>query len=1679
MWFPRYPGTCVQDLRNTRNASKLTLRKRKTGGEEKDWRRPSTLGEGRQFHTGETQEVPQVSTKTVANISVLIESEKRNVDPIHKKTKVLIVPQEVLHAVQTDKKFYKPGQKVGIRLVSLDTNFIPVPQMYPIVEIQDPLSNRIGQWLNMSNDRGILDLYFSTNRDSEKGTYHIIATSEKKEEIRYSFKIEEYVLPKYDVQLQLPSVITVFDEKATIKICGKYTYGKPVHGIVTVVICRKGYRYYYWYRRNRGGQMDPCKTFTVKTEQSGCGTVIVNVKEFFTTDYVVTGFGVTADLKEKNTGVKLTESGDIRVPRQVRRVTIEDTAATYKHGLPYEGKVKVTGADGKPVPNAVVILSTVHKTLRLKTEKNGKASFSLETTLWKGNIILRAQPESTRLFLDVPSPSRPIYLTRQFTVLELYSPSKSFVQIQLIDGSIPCGQDVSLSAQYIIQGKELKNYQDTLTFYYMVMARGEIRQQSSDYVSLQYGVVNKGKFSMKLSETTNLAPYAQVIVYTMLPSGEVVADSRNFPVQLCFNNKVSLQFSHLQHYPGENTTLSVRAEPGSLCSIRAIDLSVLLLQQGPELTAADMYDQLPWKKLMGYDYRAEDLEFSSCQPMGSKSTSVIRPWPQKNDDIYSIFKKIGIKLSTNMDVRKPLPCTTPPPTTTTRMTSLPATPNFGTNNDFFTTFFTTTSFPILATTSFVTMPSTFPTTTSFPSTSMNMPTTVPQVLPQKGEDKKKKIIRKIFPDTWIWMLTVVGDDGTVSMEKTVPDTITKWVAGAFCVSQAVGFGVSPNIGLTTFKPFFVSLTLPYSVIRGESFTLKATVFNYESKCIRMKITLADSNQFTYKKCFGCQYSVCLCGEESMSFSWIVTPTALDKVKVKVSAEALTSGKLCANKPTTVPDKGRIDTVIRELLVEAEGTPQMVSLNNLLCPTTPGRPVQETMSLVLPKEFVEGSVKASVTVVGDLMGSALNNIEKLLRMPSGCGEQNMLRFVPNIFILDYLDSTHQLTEETLKKGKQFLESGYQRELRYKHPDGSYSAFGSRDKSGNTWLTTFVLKSFEKVKKYISINEVYITQAKGWLSNLQRPDGCFRSVGKLFHNRMKGGVSDDVTLTAYIVAAMLEIDNNNKDATVQNGLRCLKNALKGPINNLYTTALMSYTFTLANDPKMRKKLMKELDKKSKTEDGKRYLPGLGARDSLEVEMTSYFLLAVLSGPTLKSFDMRYAASVVSWLVKQQNPFGGFSSTQDTVVALQALAVYASAIYTKNINVKMTVKGNKETIHFSVDESNRLLYQQETLSEGPGKYTVTAEGNGCVLVQISMFYNIPPPPDSSAFGLFVDTLGDCNLDPPKFHLTLEVRFQGQRKETNMVIVNIKILSGYILDEDTVPSLEGNMVRRVEVEGEYINIYLEELLNKKSQPIILTFIEDQHVNDLKPAVIKVYDYYLPTDEAFTYYTSPCKDGGQGLSPRPPRTTTPPPPPITWPPFSPPPPRTTTPPPPPPRTTTPPPPPPHSSTSTSTYNYSSSSSYNYSPTSTYNYSSSSTSTYNYSPTSTYNYSSSSTSTYNYSPTSTYNYYSSSTSTYNYSSTSTSTYNYSSSSTYNYPPTSTYNYSSSSTSTYNYSSSTSTYNYSPTSTSTYNYSPTSTYNYTSSSTSTYNYSSSSASTSTYNYSSTSTSSTLKLSSTPS
>jgi CD109 antigen len=57
-----------------------------------------------------------------------------------------------------------------------------------------------------------------------------------------------------------------------------------------------------------------------------------------------------------------------------------------------------------------------------------------------------------------------------------------------------------------------------------------------------------------------------------------------------------------------------------------------------------------------------------------------------------------------------------------------------------------------------------------------------------------------------------------------------------------------------------------------------------------------------------------------------------------------------------------------------------------------------------------------------MGPSIAGLDSLLQMPYGCGEQNMLSMVPNIYVLDYLTQTNQASKNARDKAITYMESG---------------------------------------------------------------------------------------------------------------------------------------------------------------------------------------------------------------------------------------------------------------------------------------------------------------------------------------------------------------------------------------------------------------------------------------------------------------------------------------------------------------------------------------------------------------------------------------------------------------------------------------------------------------------------------
>ena len=89
-------------------------------------------------------------------------------------------------------------------------------------------------------------------------------------------------------------------------------------------------------------------------------------------------------------------------------------------------------------------------------------------------------------------------------------------------------------------------------------------------------------------------------------------------------------------------------------------------------------------------------------------------------------------------------------------------------------------------------------------------------------------------------------DGSARFVKEAPDTITSWVITAFSLDTFHGLGVIDQpTKLQVFRPFFIQLNLPYSVIRGEVIAIQAVIFNYMSKEVGAEVTIENIGDFDF------------------------------------------------------------------------------------------------------------------------------------------------------------------------------------------------------------------------------------------------------------------------------------------------------------------------------------------------------------------------------------------------------------------------------------------------------------------------------------------------------------------------------------------------------------------------------------------------------------------------------------------------------------------------------------------------------------------------------------------------------------------------------------------------------------------------------------------------------------------
>jgi len=732
-------------------------------------------------------------------------------------------------------------------------------------------------------------------------------------------------------------------------------------------------------------------------------------------------------------------------------------------------------------------------------------------------------------------------------------------------------------------------------------------------------------------------------------------------------------------------------------------------------------------------------------------------------------------------------------------------------------------------------------------------------------------IRSAFPETFLWRTADADAAGNAALQDAAPDTITSWKLSAFAIHPTKGIAVAPiPPQLVVTQPFYMRVVAPATLVRGETLLLRVGLFSNLTAGVSATVFLvnATTSGFLLDGAPTGVTTVPPGGAASVTFG--VTPTAVGQLALALQATA---------------SDGSADALLVRLTVVPPGVPAEVTQNVLLRvgQGASAADAAAVLSAAPPASAVPDSAVSTLTVMGDLMGQSLGNLGALLSVPSGCGEQNMIGMAPNIAVLQYAaaNPAAQLPAPLLASAAANAALGVQRELTYRHPDGSFSAFGPGVDGmtpGSTWLTAFVVSVFSSAASFVTVDDSILQTAAGWLAGTQAGDGSFASRGNVIHTELVGGVSSTVSLTAFVLAALLKAPPSiSSPSTITAAAAYLATHPAAP-GDVYATQLRAHALAAACASPL---VLRCVDARAAAAasmalavtppggllhwEAPRSSPAATSWQSPpeDIELTAYGVLHLLASGRTSD-----AVAPARWLLSQRNGAGGFGSTQDTVVGLAALAGFAAATAGKPPSLRISVSAaGMADATVTVDADSAPLLQQLVMPAG-APVSVAASGIGMALVQLTIRYTVLPPSDASAAGGFAVEFAISSIasgsrrrllsgeddSVPLLHTRLcATRSPGASpaRAASMVILEAGLFSGNVPIGVSLDAIRaGGVVSRVETDlpNRRVLFYLNQLAIGQTTCVAFDALQSSNITKgLAPATARAYSYYSPMDATAT----------------------------------------------------------------------------------------------------------------------------------------------------------------------------------------------------------------------------------------
>ncbi|HLV66865.1 MAG TPA: MG2 domain-containing protein, partial [Polyangiaceae bacterium] len=238
-------------------------------------------------------------------------------------------------------------------------------------------------------------------------------------------------------------------------------------------------------------------------------------------------------------------------------------------------------------------------------------------------------------------------------------------------------------------------------------------------------------------------------------------------------------------------------------------------------------------------------------------------------------------------------------------------------------------------------------------------------------------VRRDFPETLFVAPSVITDGkGTAELEIPLADSITEWRVTTLAHTTDGALGGSES-GITVFQDFFVDVSFPAELTRGDEVTFPIAVYNYLDETQSVSVELEAASWYTPL------------GETSATIE-------------------LEPGQVAGiGFPVRVEEVG-----LRALTVRAFGSERSDAVERSVRVVPDGKAVPHVASgalaegdVTLPVEFPEAAIPGSAQLYVDLFPAFLSQVvsgmDSMLRTPNGCFEQTTSSAWPNVLVTEYM------------------------------------------------------------------------------------------------------------------------------------------------------------------------------------------------------------------------------------------------------------------------------------------------------------------------------------------------------------------------------------------------------------------------------------------------------------------------------------------------------------------------------------------------------------------------------------------------------------------------------------------------------------------------------------------------------